>query len=239
VARAGLSLIGLVVLVLGETASTPGGGAMPDCDVGGGSADIWLRIRLDETIVAAALAVLEEIADVLSLATGDGATVQLLSSDGQWLVPLAVVHPSIKDELTEAMRATSSAVKFGLWRAVIEDRETVNWDIKRISPPPEASPEQRAFLEAHRATRFAAAPIVAEDQAVGAVSLVRIVTDRDFSMGDFDVLHEAATLAVRAIHFGDLTRLTPPGPPSCRPEKAADGAPSASVGTPDLDARQI
>jgi GAF domain-containing protein len=176
------------------------------------SASEWLLRRLDEVIVAAARDVLEQIADHLSIASGDGVTLRVLSADGQWLLPLAAVHATneINVALRRTMEQTAVAATAGLWEPVIVGCATVTWNVAHEGSPAEASTRQQAFLAAHAVTRVAAAPVVDADGPIGGISLVRFVTDRDFSDADLGLLTDAASRAARAIVFGDLRHLAPP-----------------------------
>lgn len=136
----------------------------------------------------------------------------MLSADCKWLFGLAAHHPNseIRAAMVDAMRRTAEPVRSGVWRPVIENRVTMRWNTTNQRVPEEASPEQAAFLRTYPVTRIMGVPVLDGARVLGGVSLVRFVTDRDFSEGGEGLLHDVAARAAQAIDFGALAHISPP-----------------------------
>ena len=184
-------------------------GATVDADT---AARWWFRHRMDTEVALSTQHFLRRITEDLSIASGDGAALRVLSADGRWLLGLTAHHPNrrIEAALVTATHETAQPAESGLWRPVLEEGLTVVYRTAGRVVPEGASPEQAAFIRAYPATRIMVGPVVLDGRRLGGVSLVRFVVDRDFSATDEALLQDVAVQAARAIDFGGLSALTTP-----------------------------
>jgi GAF domain-containing protein len=177
----------------------------------GNAAVEWLERRVSAATQAAAQEFLRQTAESLSIASGDATGIRVLSNDGKRLQPLAVHHPSpeIERAMFEAIRRAPERADAGLWMPVIDERRTVVHQLTDHTVPPEASPNQAAFIRTYPLTWVMFTPVLLHDEVVGGVSLARFVDTRPFTEADGKLLFEVAARAASAIDFGSLRDLGP------------------------------
>lgn len=154
---------------------------------------------------------LRDAAEALSIASGDGVSIRVRSSDGEWLLPLAAHHPNptLQEAMWDAMRHTAIKPGQGLWEAVINERRTVAYDLTGEIPD-NAAPAQVEFVKTYPVTHVVGAPVVLDDKIIGCVSLVRYVDRRPFSDNDCALLEDVAARVAVAIDFGHLAEMHSP-----------------------------
>lgn len=170
----------------------------------------WFRHRMDTEVALSAHRFLRRITEDLSIASGDGAALRVLSTDDRWLLGVTAHHPDrqIQAAMVTAMHATAQPAESGLWRPVFDQGLTVVYRTTRRAVPEGATPEQAAFIRTYPATRIMVGPVGHDGRRLGGVSLVRFVVDRDFTATDEALLQDVAVQAARAIEFGGLSDLT-------------------------------
>lgn len=164
----------------------------------------WLLSRIDGLALDATAGLVESITEHLAVATADAVTVRALSADGTQLVPLVAHHPDPERgaAMAEVMGRTVQRADSGVWQPVLDERRTMRWQLPPGFRPPEASPDQVAFLEEYPVRAIMGTPLVFDDTVLGGVSVVRFGADEPFTDADEALLIDcasriAATLAFR------------------------------------------
>jgi PAS domain S-box-containing protein len=148
---------------------------------------------------------LDTVARRLSELIGDGALIRVVSPDGEWLLPVAVYHPSPeRAALRRRMLALApQRTSEGLTARVIASAETLR--IPELSLEfihAEMKPEYWPYLEG--VTSLMMAPLEHRRQVVGHITLMRDAGGPAYTQDDATLLEDLAHRAAQAIENARL-----------------------------------
>lgn len=168
----------------------------------------WLRAQLDREVDCSVHALLGVMTERLSIAAGSAATLRKLSTDGEWLSPVAAHHPDpgMTAAMTAIMHETAPRARSGLWRPVVEERRAVRYRVDPGTMPAEASERQVRFLDRFPVTAVLGVPVEHDGRLLGGAALVRYSVPRPFDDGDDALLVDfAARAGVVLAMLGEYT----------------------------------
>lgn len=170
----------------------------------------WLRAQLDREVDSSGRTLLSAMTERLSVAAGSAATLWRLSADGEWLSPVAALHPDpgMTAAMTAVMEETAPRTRWGLWRPVVEERRAVRYRVDPGRAPAEASDPQARFLDRFPVTAVLGVPVEHDGRLVGGAALVRYSVPRPFDDADEALLVDfAARAGVVLAMLGEYTTL--------------------------------
>ena len=147
--------------------------------------------------------VLDVIARRAAETVGEASVIALVSDDGQMIEPVAVHHPDreINDFLQHVFSGGPLPIRDTVAGLVATERAAVTLaDVDPEAMATMSSGSARPFLEQHPIHSLLIVPMVAADDVVGTLSVVRISSTSSYSDADrlmLDALAEQAALAVR------------------------------------------
>ncbi len=154
-------------------------------------------------------AALQALARAVAEGPGDGCSILLLSEDGAWLRPVAVVHPNpaITDSVRAAMAAAPQRADEGLSGRVLRSGEPL-WI--PVTTPDElvrlVKPEYRAHVARYAAASLVVVPLRAHGRTLGTLVATRDQPGRPYDREDLALLQELADRAALAVDNARLYR---------------------------------
>jgi PAS domain S-box-containing protein len=148
---------------------------------------------------------LDTVARRLSELIGDGALIRVVSADGEWLVPVAVYHPSPERAALRRrmLAAVPQRTNEGITARVIEGGETLRIaNLTREIVRNEMKPEYLPYLEG--VTSLLIAPLKQRRQVFGHITLMRDAGGAPYSEEDEALLEDLAHRAAQAIENARL-----------------------------------
>ncbi|WP_073458903.1 GAF domain-containing protein [Pseudonocardia thermophila] len=155
---------------------------------------------------------LRSMTETLAIASANAATLRALSSDGEWLFPVAAHHPDprMKTAMTEIMEVTAHRAESGLWRPILDGRAAARFRLATDGDGrAAASAAQRRFLDRYPVSAVLGMALRVDGETVGVASLVEFAAGRDHTDDDEALLAEFVAHAapvVQLLRAGGLPR---------------------------------
>jgi PAS domain S-box-containing protein len=148
---------------------------------------------------------LDTVARRLSELIGDGALIRIISPDGEWLVPVAIYHPSPERAALrrKMLMAAPQRTREGMTARALSTRRTIRIPQLGLDTiHDEMKPEYWPYLEG--VTSLLIAPLAHRREVFGHISLMRDAGGAPYTCDDETLLDDLAHRAAQAIENARL-----------------------------------